>query len=116
MLMHGIKRGQVVWVDLNPVIGSEQGKKRPAVVIQNDIGNQHSSVTIVAPITSRIFDKEYLTNVYLPKSISGLKKDSTVLCNQLRTIDKRRIIRRGKILMKKYIPRLNRAIKVSLGL
>ena len=74
-----IKRGQIVMVKLDPVVGSEQGKTRPALIIQNDIGNEFSPVTIVAPITSRIIDKQYPTNVQISKKESGLDKESTIL-------------------------------------
>src|SRR3989338_5351707 len=89
-----IKRGDVLLVNFEPVRGSEQGRIRPAVVIQNDILNKFSPLTIVAPVTSRVYDKEYPTNVFIKKEDSGLDKDSTVLLNQIRTIDKRRIIRK----------------------
>ena len=92
----GIKRGEIVLVNLNPVIGSEQGKIRPALVIQNDLGNKFSPVTIIAPITSKKFSNEFPTNVEMSSNYSGLNKNSTILLNQIRTIDKSRIIERSE--------------------
>ena len=74
--------------NLNPVRGSEQGGFRPVLVIQNNISNKHSPVVIIAAITSKVFDKEFPTNVFLRKKDSKLDRDSTVLLNQIRTIDK----------------------------
>lgn len=112
----GIKRGQIVLVDLNPVKGSEQGKIRPALVIQNDEGNKLSPVTIVAPITSKIFTKEFPTNVEISSKESNLKKESTILLNQIRTIDKSRIIKSRNLLNNITMNKVNLAIKISLGL
>lgn len=111
-----IKRGDVILVNLDPVIGSEQGKTRPAVVLQNDLGNEYSPTTIIAPITSKIFTKEFPTNVTLLKKESGLDLDSTVLLNQIRTIDKSRITKKISSLDNKLICKINIAIKVSLEL
>ena len=112
-----IQRGDIVLVNLDPVIGSEQGKTRPAMVIQNNIGNDNSPTTIVAPITSKVFTKEFPTNVQITSKESKLEKDSTILLNQVRTIDKSRIV---KILANKIsnniINKVNLAIKVSLDL
>jgi len=111
-----IKRGDVVLVNLDPVVGSEQGKTRPALVIQNDIGNEYSPITIVAPITSTIFSKQYPTNVEVDGTTSPLKDKSTILLNQIRTIDKSRLIRNyGKISAKK-LKEVDEAIMNSLGL
>ena len=111
-----IKRGDIVLVNLDPVIGSEQGKTRPALVIQNDIGNEYSPTTIVAPITTKIFSKQFPTNVEIDKSNSPLKEKSTILLNQIRTIDKARIIKNyGKLSAKKQKD-VNDAIMNSLGL
>jgi len=111
-----IQRGDIVLVNLDPVIGSEQGKIRPAVIIQNDIGNEYSPTTIVAPITSKIFRKDFPTNAKLTSKDSGLKKDSTVLLNQIRTIDKIRIIKRVRKLNQEIMVKVNLAIIVSLNL
>ena len=84
-----LKRGDIVLVNLDPVIGSGQGKTRPGLIIQNDVGNQYSPVIIIALITSRVFLKEFLTNVFIPAIDCGLEKDSTILLNQIMTIDKK---------------------------
>ena len=111
-----IKRGDIVLVSLDPTIGSEQGKTRPALVIQNDIGNEFSPITIVAPITSKIYSKEYPTNVEISSKESGLEKKSTVLLNQIRAIDKKRIIKKINNLNNELMTKVNMAIKVSLDL
>jgi len=103
-------------VDLNPVIGAEQGNVRPVVVIQNNLGNEHSPTTIIAPITSKIYSKEFPTNVFLNKKDSHLNKDSTILLNQIRTIDKKRIIKKLNSLNEHIIRKINLAINVSLDL
>lgn len=112
----GIKRGQIVLVNLNPVKGSELGKVRPALIIQNDEGNKYSPVTIIAPITSKIFTKEFPTNVEISSRESGLENDSTILLNQIRTVDKIRIINAKNILNNSIMSKVNLAIKISLGL
>ncbi|MFH1452039.1 MAG: type II toxin-antitoxin system PemK/MazF family toxin [archaeon] len=109
-------RGDIFLVNFEPVKGSEQGRIRPAVVIQNDISNRFSPLTIVAPITSKIYEKEYPTNVFLSKQDSGLDKDSIILLNQIRTIDKERIRKKLGHLDNFLIGSVNRAIKISLGL
>ncbi|MEK6861198.1 MAG: type II toxin-antitoxin system PemK/MazF family toxin [Nanoarchaeota archaeon] len=110
-----IKRGDIVLVNLDPVIGSEQGKTRPALVIQNDIGNKYSPTTIVAPITSKVFSKEFPTNVQISPQDSGLESESTVLLNQVRNIDKSRIIKKLGALKDQIIKKVGLAIKISLG-
>lgn len=114
--MEQIIRGEIVVASLEPVKGSEQGGIRPVLVIQNDILNKHSPTTIIAPITSKIYTKEYPTNVIIKKEDSKLKLDSTILLNQLKTIDKRRIIKKIDFLDNFTMNRVDRAIKVSLGL
>lgn len=111
-----IKRGDIVLVDLEPVIGSEQGGIRPCLIIQNNLGNLYSPTTIIAPITSKIFSKEFSTNVFLSKKDSKLEKESTILLNQIKTIDKSRIIKRISILDIEIMNRIDLAIKISLGL
>ncbi|MFH1376838.1 MAG: type II toxin-antitoxin system PemK/MazF family toxin [Candidatus Woesearchaeota archaeon] len=114
--MVAVKRGEICLVNLDPVRGSEQGKIRPVLIIQNDVSNQYSPTTIIAPITSKIYNKEYPTNVELPKASSKLKKDSTVLLNQIRTIDKSRIIKKVGKLDKYMMKKVEIAIKISLEL
>ena len=110
------KRGDIILVNLDPVKGSEQGKTRPALIIQNDLGNKYSPTTIVAPITSKIFSKEFPTNVKINPKDSGLDRESTILLNQIRTIDNIRVIKKIGKLNIPIIKRVNLAIKVSLDL
>jgi len=111
-----IKRGEIVLVNLEPVVGSEQGRIRPVLVIQNDISNEFSPTTIIAPITSKVYKKEYPTNVFISKQDSKLDKDSTILLNQIRTIDKSRIIKKISNLNDFIMKKVDLAIKVSLSL
>lgn len=111
-----LKRGDIILVNLDPVIGSEQGKIRPALIIQNDISNEYSPTVIIAPITTKIYSKEYPTNVLILKEDSGLDKDSTILLNQIRTIDKSRILRKVGKLNSILMEKVNLAVKASLGL
>lgn len=89
-----LNRGDIVLVNLDPVIGSEQGRIRPCIIIQNNISNFYSPTIILAPLTSKQFNKEFPTNVSVPAADTGLGKDSTILLNQIRTVDKLRIINR----------------------
>jgi mRNA interferase MazF len=111
-----IKKGDILLVNFEPVKGSEQGRIRPALVIQNDIINKFSPLTIVAPITSKIYEKEYITNILLEKKDSGLKLDSTILINQLRAIDKRRIIKKICCLDIYTMNKVDTAIKICLDI
>ena len=113
-MMVGIKRGDVVLVNLDPVVGSEQGKTRPAVIIQNNFGNKYSPTTIVAPITSKVFTKEFPTNVFILKREAKLKMDSTILLNQIRTIDKSRIVKKICSLNSNIVSKIDLAVRVSL--
>lgn len=118
--LHGngmeIYRGEVVIVDLEPTRGSEQGGIRPALIIQNDIGNKYSPTTIIAPITSNILDKEFPTDVNILSENSGLKKESVILLNQIKVIDKSRIKRKSKKLDSNIMKKVDMAIKISLGI
>jgi mRNA interferase MazF len=107
-------RGEVYYADLSPVIGSEQGGLRPVLIVQNDIGNKYSPTTIIAPITSRFTKKPLPTHV--PLSNCGLAKDSIALCEQLRTIDKRRLGDKLGSMDEKDKVALDKAIEISLGL
>jgi len=111
-----IRRGDIVLVNLDPTVGSEQEKTRPALVIQNDIGNEFSSTTIVAPLTTKLFSKQYPTNVEIDNSNPPLKEKSTILLNQLRTIDKLRILKNFGTISSKKLKEVNEAIMNSLGL
>lgn len=111
-----IRRGEIFLANLEPVRGSEQGGIRPVLIIQNDIGNEYSTTTIVAPLTSNMIKKEYPTNVFVSKRESKLDKDSTILLNQIRTIDKNRINKKIGSLDNFTMNKVNKAIKVSLSL
>lgn len=111
-----IKRGEIYWVNLNPAKGSEQAGRRPVLILQNDIGNELAPTTIIAPLTTKSFTKEYPTNVNLSKGLGGLKSDSTVLLSQIKTIDKSRLEERIGSLPSISMNRVERAIKISLAL
>ena len=110
------KRGDVFYVDLNPVKGSEQAGMRPVLIIQNDIGNEFAPTVIIAPLTTKSFSREYPTNVHVKKGAAGLKEDSTILLSQIRTIDKRRLHRKLGNLPPETMSKVNEAIKISLAL
>jgi mRNA interferase MazF len=110
-----LKRGDLFWVDLNPVRGSEQAGRRPVLVIQNNIGNERSVTTIIAPVTTRAFSREFPTNVFLPKGTAGLGSNSTVLLSQIRTIDKIRLESHIGSLDRRDMTRVDQAIRVSLA-
>jgi mRNA interferase MazF len=110
------KRGDIFTVNLDPVIGSEQGSRRPVVIIQNDVGNKYSPTTIVAPITSQISTKVYPTEVRLLAGTGGLKKESSILLNQIKTIDKRRLEKYIGCLDENIMQSVDVSIKISLGL
>jgi len=114
--LSNIKRGDILLVNFEPVKGSEQGRIRPSLVIQNDLLNKYSPLITVAPITSKIYDKEYPTNVVISKEDSALKCDSTILLNQIRTIDKQRIIKKLGSLDKFLMNKIDLAIKICLAL
>lgn len=111
-----IKRGYIILVNLDPVIGSEQGKTRPSLVVQNDVGNEYSPTTIIAPITTKIFSKQYPTNVEIDATNSPLKEKSTILLNQIRTVDKLRIIKILGSISGRKMKEVDGAIRDSLGL
>ncbi len=114
--MVDIKRGEVVLANLEPIAGSEQGGIRPCLIIQNDFGNKYSPLTIIAPLTAKKISKNFPTNVFISKIDSGLDKDSTILLNQIKTIDKSRIIKKISNLDNDIMRKVDLAIKISLGL
>ena len=114
--MTKIKRGDVFFAALDPVIGSEQGGVRPVLIIQNDIGNQHSPTTIVAAITGQVCKAKLPTHVDLAGRENGLTKNSVVLVEQVRTIDKQRLKERICSLDKTIMEQVDRALEISLGL
>lgn len=110
------QRGEVYTVDFEPTLGAEIKKTRPALILQNDIANRYSPITIVAAITSQ-FDKSlYPTEVFIKKGEAGLKYDSVVLLNQIRSIDTRRLVRRLGTVDKETIRKIDMALEVSLGI
>lgn len=111
-----IKKGDLYFADLSPVLGSEQGGVRPVLVVQNDVGNKYSPTIIVAAITSKINKTDLPTHVILPAEDNGLSKNSVVLMEQLRTIDKSRLKERIGTIDKTRIPEVNEALSVSLGI
>lgn len=111
-----IKRGEIYYADLSPVVGSEQGGTRPVLIIQNDIGNQYSPTTIVAAITSQVTKAKLPTHVELECEHCGLEKDSVVLTEQVRTIDKRRIKEKVSTLGEDVMQKIDHALEISLGL
>ncbi len=111
-----LERGDIFLANLEPIIGSEQGGIRPVLIIQNNTSNKYSPVTIIAAITSKKFTKEFPTNVFLSKEDSKLEKNSTILLNQIRTIDKKRIIKKISFLDRFIMKKVDLAIKVGLDL
>jgi mRNA interferase MazF len=111
-----IKRGDIILCDFNPVIGTEQSGIRPAVIIQIDRANAVSPHTIVAPLTSRIRKSILPSHVFVPIGVANLTQDSVILCEQIRVIDKSRIIRVIGHLDREYILQLNMALSTILGL
>lgn len=112
----GVKRGEIYYADLSPVVGSEQGGMRPVLIIQNDTGNRHSPTVIAAAITSKV-DKAHLpTHIGLAANSFGLTRDSVVLLEQIRTIDKRRLRERMGQVDEKLMAQVDNAIAVSMGL
>lgn len=111
-----LQRGEIILVNLSPTKGSEQDKTRPALVIQNDIGNQYSPTTIIVPFTSS-YTEPYPTDVEVLADESCLEKDSVAQCNQIRTVSiQHRIQNKLGTLPNKKMEQVNRAIKISLGL
>ena len=110
-----IKRGEIYYADLSPVVGSEQGGVRPVLVIQNDIGNKYSPTVIVSAITSQLTKAKLPTHIELKKGQFGLPKDSVVLLEQIRTLDKRRLKDKVGMLDDKFMRYVDRAILISLG-
>lgn len=111
-----IRRGDIFYADLSPVVGSEQGGTRPVLIIQNDIGNQYSPTTIVAAITSQIDKPRLPTHVAMQASPGGLEKDSVILLEQIRTIDKSRLLEKVTNLDPEMMAKVNQAVEISLGL
>ena len=111
-----IRRGDIYYADLRPVVGSEQGGVRPVLVIQNDVGNKHSPTVICAAITSRMNKAKLPTHVELHAGRSAMAKDSVILLEQLRTIDKQRLREKICHIDEELLEQVNEALKVSLAM
>jgi len=114
--MMPVKRGEIYYADLSPVVGSEQGGIRPVLIVQNDVGNRHSPTVIAAAITSRLDKAKLPTHISLEASSCGLQKDSIVLLEQIRTLDKKRLKDRMGALDSEAMTRVDNAISISFGL
>lgn len=110
------KRGEIYLVNFDPTIGAEIQKTRPALILQNDIANRHSPITVVAAITSQFAEPLYPTEVIVSMPQGGLSVDSVVLLNQIRSIDKRRLVRRLGAVRPDTMEQVDRALQISLGL
>ena len=111
-----IKKGDLYFADLSPVTGSEQGGIRPVLVVQNDVGNKYSPTIIVAAVTSRRNKADLPTHVEIAADGNGLSKNSVILLEQLRTIDKTRLKERIGTIDRNRLPEVNEALSVSLGI
>lgn len=114
--MVAIKRGDIYYADLSPVVGSEQGGVRPVLIVQNDMGNRHSPTVIAAAITSQRGKAKLPTHIEVTAQGSGLAKNSTILLEQIRTIDKKRLKEKMGSLDSQSMEQVNRALSVSFGL
>ena len=114
--MISVKRGDIYYADLSPVVGSEQGGLRPVLIVQNDIGNRYSPTVIAAAITSRMGKTRLPTHIDIYSEKAGLAKDSVILLEQIRTLDKRRLKEKMGHLDEAVMSRVNTAIAVSFGL
>lgn len=114
--INSIRRGDIFYADLSPVIGSEQGGLRPVLIVQNDVGNKYSPTVIAAAITSRLSKTKLPTHIDIVAKDVGLSKDSVVLLEQIRTIDKRRLKEKMGHLDDSIMNEVNNAISVSFGL
>lgn len=110
-----VRRGEIYFADLSPVVGSEQGGTRPVLVIQNDVGNKYSPTVIVSAITSQLTKAKLPTHIALSAENDSLPKNSVVLLEQIRTLDKRRLKEKITSLDDQKMKEVNRAILISLG-
>jgi len=111
-----VKRGDIYYANLSPVVGSEQGGHRPVLVIQNDVGNKYSPTVIVAAITSQISKAKLPTHIEINARQFNLDKDSVILLEQMRTLDKRRLKEKVTHLSEEIMGKVDEAIRISLGL
>ncbi len=110
-----VKRGDIYFADLSPVVGSEQGGVRPVLVIQNDVGNRYSPTVIVSAITSQLSKAKLPTHIELSSSDYHLPKNSVVLLEQIRTLDKRRLKEKITVIDEAKMKEINKALLISLG-
>lgn len=111
-----VKRGDIYYADLSPVVGSEQGGIRPVLIVQNDIGNRYSPTVIVAAITSQINKAKLPTHIEISAEEYGLTKDSVILLEQIRTIDKKRLKEKIGNLSEELMKKVDDSIQISFGL
>lgn len=111
-----VRRGEIYYADLSPVVGSEQGGMRPVLIVQNDVGNRYSPTVIAAAITSQQNKARLPTHIEIEARTYGLSKNSVVLLEQMRTLDKRRLRERMGCLDERAMQRVDGAIAISLGL
>ncbi len=111
-----VKRGEVFYADLSPVVGSEQGGTRPVLIVQNDVGNRHSPTVIAAAITSKKDKTIMPTHISIKGDSCGLAKDSVILLEQIRTIDKRRLKEKTGSITDVDLDKVNKALNISFGL
>ena len=116
LIKMNIRRGDIFYADLSPVIGSEQGGLRPVLIVQNDIGNKYSPTVIAAAITSKMNKAKLPTHIDVPGEDAGLARDSIILLEQIRTIDKKRLKEKMGHLDDETMISVNNAIEVSFGL
>lgn len=110
-----VKRGELYYADLSPVVGSEQGGVRPVLIVQNNVGNKYSPTIIAAAVTSQMGKAKLPTHIELPANKYGLPKDSVVLLEQIRTLDKKRLKEKIGELPTNVMSKVNEALLVSLG-
>ncbi len=110
-----IRRGEIYYADLSPVVGSEQGGVRPVLILQNDIGNKYSPTVIVSAITSQLGKAKLPTHIELPADRYNLPKNSVALLEQIRTLDKRRLQEKVTTLSAEKMREVNKALLISLG-
>lgn len=110
------KRGEVYLVSFDPTLGAEIKKTRPALVLQNDVANRYSPITVVAAISSQFEKRLYPTEVLVEAPQGGLRSDSVVLLNQIRSIDKQRLVKRLGVLRSATMKKVERSLQISLGL
>ena len=111
-----IQRGDIYYADLSPVVGSEQGGMRPVLIIQNDVGNHHSPTVIAAAITAKIQKPKLPTHVGITAKANGVERDSVILLEQVRTIDKQRLKDKVTHLVAEKMRQVDRALTISVGL